>query len=120
MTRLPHTLHLTIDSGGWLNWRLECPYSATEVDDQPGRPCNMAVENPVPWSEDTDGWWEAWWEAWVPVPGCFAVQWLDEAGFEDSVHLNVTDPSFPMLVDVKVDGSCGDATAVIVPWEGDR
>lgn len=155
MARLPHTLHLEVDKGGWLTWTLECPYSATEVDDQVGRPCNLLTENPkLPpqppdnvhtaymrdgvliwedWSdlkhgepepvpEDHLAAWMAYRQAdegyrrWVPIPGCFAKESLDAIGFEDSVHLDMRDPSFPLRVDIEVDGYGDDATTVIVPW----
>lgn len=49
MAKLPHLLHLEIDGTGWITWSLECPYSATEVDDQPGRPCQMVQETMQPY-----------------------------------------------------------------------
>ncbi len=109
--RLPHVLHLTIGKDGWLAWKLDCPYSATEVDDRPGRPCKLVTENRNPLTYDA--------HPWTPIPGCFATEWLSEAGFEDVVHLGVTDPVFPLLVDVESDGWGEDSEARIIPWEAD-
>ena len=114
MTPRPHTLHLTIDKGGWLTWSLDCPYSATEVEDVPGRTCNLLTENPEPRPDNDD-----YWDPWAPIPGCFAKQYLEESGeWDDTVCLDVVDPSFPVLVDVEIEGSDDSAyVRALVPWD---
>lgn len=113
MSRKPHILHLEIDKGGWLTWSLDCPYSATEVDTPVGRNCNLLTENNNPSVVDDDGEMRRW----VPTAGCFAKESLDEVCWEDCVHLGLKDPSFPMEVDIEVDGYEDDANAIIVPWQ---
>ena len=108
--RLPHTLHLTIDHHGWMEWRLDCPYDGGL--DQPGRNCNLLSEC------DPDQGSFRGVEGWEPTLGCFAAQCLAETSFEDAVCVNAVDPSFPMLVDVHVDGWYDDAWATVVPWTG--
>jgi hypothetical protein len=157
--RLPHTLHLTIDKRGWLAWSLDCPYSATEVEDVPGRPCNLVEENPGPYPKDPEDRWVQWsgslvagegtlvyndntgepvvepmlsawlsaleaqdnWSSWVKIPGCFAKQYLEESGeWDDIIRLDRTDPSFPVEVDVEVEGSEDDAyVSALTPWADD-
>lgn len=56
----PHTLHATLDTGGALWGRLECPYEDLGLD----RPCRLLPENPE------------------PADGCYVVQWYAELGME--------------------------------------
>jgi len=112
LDRRPHLLHLTIDKHGWLSWSLDCPYSATEIEDVPGRPCNLLEPNIAP-APDLDNH-----DPWIPIPGCFVKQYLEESGeWDDILQLDQTDPSFPVEVDVDVEGCWDDAyISALVPW----
>jgi hypothetical protein len=98
----PHLLHLDLNEKWGPTWRLECPYSATEVEDVPGRPCNLL---------EGEG-------DWKPIPGCFAAQYIDEAGeWDNALRIEAHDPPLPMLVGIDITGSRDDAyIEAIVPW----
>lgn len=104
----PHTLHLTIEADGWLTWALDCPYGDERP---PGRPCSLVTDaRDTGHPTDVEGWW------YVPG-GCFAQEWCSEVAYEDILALGITDPVFPLAVDVRVDGDYEDAVCTIVPWD---
>jgi len=81
----PHLLHGVFDGDGLTRFRLECPYEVKGVLPA-GRRC---------WSLDDDGE--------IDSLQCFAKGWVDECGAE-LVSFEITDPSFPIPVDVELDG----------------
>ncbi len=81
----PHLLHGVFDGDGLTRFRLECPYEVKGVLPT-GRRC---------WSLDDDGE--------IDSLQCFAKGWVDECGAE-LISFEITDPSFPIEVDVELDG----------------
>jgi hypothetical protein len=81
----PHLLHGVFDGDGLTRFRLECPYEVKGVLST-GRRC---------WSLDDDGE--------IDSLQCFAKAWVDECGAE-LVSFEITDPSFPIEVDVELHG----------------